>query len=177
MNIYAQIFGIIAILLLINSYLNTKKKNFLFVQILSNIFFGIQYFILNATTAVLNSIIAITKTIIFYFYTKKGKNIPIRTLIIFEILIIILAITMCRDFVSLMPLLIAMLYTYGTWQNNLKITYLIGTIVASIWIIYNFIVGAYVASLGSIFELISSIVGIARVSKKNSVWQNIKHIL
>ena len=44
MNLYAQLFGILAMLFLINSYFNTKKKKYLFTQILCNVFFGIQYF-------------------------------------------------------------------------------------------------------------------------------------
>ena len=63
MNLYAQLFGIIAMLFLINSYFNTKKKKYLFTQILCNIFFAIQYAILNATTAVLNAFIAIIRSI------------------------------------------------------------------------------------------------------------------
>ena len=166
MNIYAQIFGILAMLFLINSYFNTKKKNYLFSQIICNIFFAIQYFILNAMTAVINAFIAIIRSFVFYFYTKKNKKIPIKVLIIFEICIILLIIITCRSFIALLPLLIAVIYTYGTWQKNLKVTYFIGSIVATIWIIYNFYVGAYVAGIGSIFELISSINGIYRVSKK-----------
>lgn len=172
MNIYAQIFGTIAMLLLIASYFNTQKKEYLFTQILCNIFFAIQYLILNATTAVINTFIAITRSIVFYLYTKRKKEIPIKTLIIFEILILLLIITTCKDLISILPLLIAALYTYGTWQKNLKKTYIIGSIVAIIWIFYNYVVGAYVSALGSVFELLSSINGVYRIKRKLIIDKN-----
>ena len=168
MNIYAQIFGILAMVFLINSYFNTKKRKYLFTQILSNIFFGIQYFILNAPTAVINTIIAIIRLIVFYIYTKNTKAIPKKIFYIFEISIIVLIIITCRNFIALIPLLIAALYTYGTWQKDLKKTYFIASIAAIIWIFYNLTIGAYVATIGNVIELISSINGINRIIRKKN---------
>lgn len=169
MNIYAQIFGILAMVFLINSYFNTKKRKYLFTQILSNIFFGIQYFVLNAPTAVINAIIAIVRSIVFYIYTKNKKEIPIKIFFLFELAIIVLIIITCRSLLSFIPLLIAALYTYGAWQKNLKKTYFIASIAAIIWIFYNLTIGAYVATIGNVIELISSINGINRIIRKKEL--------
>ena len=141
----------------------------MFIQILANIFYGIQYLLLNAYSALASNIVSIVKTGVFYKYEKNNKEISLYTLLIFEIMIIVLGIITFKNIYSIIPIFIASIYTYGTWQKNLKITYSIGIIASILWVFYNFIVGAYVAIIGSFFELFSSIIGIIRLNilKKN----------
>ena len=171
MNISAQIIGFIALTFMCLSYQKNNKKDFLFIQILANIFYGIQYFLLKAFSALVSSIVSILKTYVFYKYEKDTKKISLFMLLLFEILIIFLGIIAYQSFYSIIPIFIACIYTYGTWQKNLKITYSIGIIASILWIFYNFIVGAYVAIFGSFIELSSSIIGIIRLntSKKELI--------
>ena len=163
MNIFAQIFGILALIIMFLGYQKKSKKEFLSMQIFMNICFGFQYFLLNAFSALASNIISIIKSTIFYKYEKEEKNIPLLFLIIFEIIIIISGIFTYNGFYSIIPLFIAILYTYGTWQKELQNTYKIGVFVSILWIYYNFIVGAYVAVIGSIIELIASISGVIKI--------------
>ena len=89
MNIIAQVLGIIAITIMFLSYQKKSKKDFLFLQIFMNVFFGLQYTILNAFSAVAQNIISIIKSIIFYGYEKENKKIPAVYLIIFEVIVVI----------------------------------------------------------------------------------------
>ena len=167
MNIYAQVIGFIALSFMCLSYQKNNKKDFLFIQILANIFYGLQYFLLNAISALASNIVSIIKTIVFFKFEKNNKTIPVTVLLIFEILILISGIVTYKDIFSIIPIFIACIYTYGTWQKNLKLTYSIGIISAILWIFYNFIVGAYVALIGSFIELFSSIIGIIKLFKTN----------
>ena len=65
MNILAQFFGALALLILIISYQQTVRKRFLFLQIFSNAFYSLQYLVLNAYTAMLTCIVSVFKTLIF----------------------------------------------------------------------------------------------------------------
>jgi len=163
MNIMAQIFGTIAVMLMFLSYQKKSKKGFLKVQIFSNIFFGLQYFVLNAISALSSNIISAIRTIIFYKYEKSEKRIPISFLIIFEIIIILLGIYSYNGLYSIIPVFIAGLYTYGTWQEKINTTYIIGIIASILWIYYNSLVGAYVAIIGSVIELIGSALGLIKL--------------
>ena len=112
---------------------------------------------------------SIIRTLIFYKYEKNDKKIPVIYLIILELIILLFGIYTYNGLYSIIPIVIAGLYTYGTWQEKINRTYIIGTIVAILWIYYNFIVGAYVAIIGSVIELIGSILGFIKLktSKKS----------
>ena len=165
MNITAQIVGFIALSFMCLSYQKNNKKDFLFIQIIANIFYGLQYFLLNAFSALASNIVSILKTGIFYKYEKNNKKISITFLLIFEILFIIFGFLTYNNLYSIIPIFVACIYTYGTWQKNLKIIYSIGILVALLWILYNYIVGAYVAIIGSFIELFSSIIGLTKIVK------------
>ena len=169
MNITAQIIGFFALIFMCLSYQQNNKKDFLFIQILANIFYGIQYFLLNALSALASNIISIIRTIIFYKHEKNNKNIALSLLLIFEIIIIVLGIITFENYYSIIPIFIACIYTYGTWQKKLKSTYFIGVIASILWIYYNFIVGAYVSIIGSFFELFSSVIGLIRLKHKKEI--------
>lgn len=164
MNIVAQILGIIAITLMFLSYQKKTKKDFLFLQIFMNVFFGAQYTILKAFSAVASNIISILKSGIFYKYEKEDKQIPFLDLIIFEVIIIISGILTYDGIYSLIPTFIAFLYTYGTWQKKLSTTYKIGVIAAILWTCYNLIVGAYISIISSVIEFIGSVSGLIKLS-------------
>ena len=66
MNILAQIFGTIALLLLVISYLQVVRKKFLFLQIIANVFYSLQYLVLNAYSAVMTTFITIIELFIFH---------------------------------------------------------------------------------------------------------------
>lgn len=166
-NYQAQIMGLIALILISLSYQCKTKKNFLFTQIFSNIFFALQYFLLHAYSAFCSNIVSITRTIIFYIYTKRKKEIPIYFPIFIISTIIIIGIITYKDLYSIIPIIIAISYTIATYQKNLKITYIISIITCLLWIIYNKEVNAYIGIISSIIELIASSIGLFRIRGKN----------
>jgi len=163
MNITAQLIGFFALFFMCLSYQKNNKKDFLFIQILANVFYGIQYFLLNAIPALASNIISILRTAIFYKYEKVNKKITFPLLLTFEIIIAVLGIITFENYYSIIPIFIVCIYTYGMWQKNLKLTYFIGSIASILWIYYNFIVGAYVSIIGSFFELFSSVIGLIKL--------------
>ena len=124
-----------------------------------------QYFVLNAYTAVITVFITIIELFIFHKNASDNKKTNVFSLFIVELLLICIGIITYNAIYSLIPIIIACLFTYGAWQRNLKVTYFIGIIVAFLWVVYNFIVGAYVSLLGSLFELLASLIGYIRIFK------------
>lgn len=165
MNLFAQLFGTIAVIIMFLSYLKTTKARYLFLQILCNVFFAIQFFCVSAFSAAGICIITIFKSFAFYKYENENKRIPMSLLILFELITIAFGIYIYTDFNSLLPIIISCFYTYGTWQKNLNITYSVGTFASVVWIVYNFIVGAYVAIIGNVAEFIASLIGMYKLAK------------
>lgn len=165
-NIVAQIIAVIAVSLMIASYFSTTKKQYLFLQIFCNIFYSIQFCLIGGFSAAGICTITLVKTVVFYFYTKKFDKIPFWLLMVFEIIPIIFGVLVVKDLLSAIPIVISCVYTYGTWQKNLKITYLIGSFAGSSWIIYSGLTGAYVAMIGSGLEILVSLIGQYRLRRK-----------
>ena len=169
MNILAQVFGIVAIVIMFFSYQKKSKRDFLFLQIFMNIFYACQYFLLNAFSAVASNIVSIVRTIIFYKYEKENHKVPFIYLIIFEAIIIISGILTYNGLYSIIPNIILFIYTYGTWQNKLSTTYKIGILASILWIYYNVTVGAYISTISSAVEFVASVRGLIRL--KTSIYK------
>lgn len=166
MNYIAQIFGLIGLIFTILSYQNTKKDKFLIGQILSNATFTIQYLLLGAYSAVVSIIIALLRNFTFLKFSKKNERVPFIIFLLFEMIVVIFGIITFDGIISLFPIIITLLFSYATWQNNLKVTYFISFIVMVLYIIFNFYVGAYVSIISNVLELISTIVGLIKLKNK-----------
>lgn len=167
--IIAQVVGILAITFFTLSPQQKSKRKILVFQLISSVLYALQYFILSAFSAGIINIIGAVKEFCFYLYAKKEKDIPVKILLIYIIVVIISGILTYTDIFSVMPILLTILSTYGIWQKNLK-KYRILVVVATIfWIIYNLVVGAYVNVIGNLFQLGSAIIAIIRLDiiKKN----------
>lgn len=162
-GIMAQILGILAILVFSLSPQQKTKNKILIFQLFSSILYCLQYFILGAFSAVVINIIGAIKESIFYLYTKKDKDIPVKILLIYTIIIIISGIITFTDIFSIFPAFLAILATYGTWQKSLKKYRILVVISIILWTVYNFVVGAYVNVIGNAFQLVSAVIAIIRL--------------
>lgn len=164
--IIAQTFGIIALILTVISVQFKTKEKIVMCSVLANIVVAIQFFLLNAITGGVISIINAIRCIVFYIYKKKDLKPSIITLIIFEIVAVISGCISWQNIWSLIPILVTVLYTYGLWQDNVKVIRITTGIVGGGWAIYDLIVRAYVGALQETSQLISAIIAIYRNKNK-----------
>ena len=160
----AQFFGFLAIITCFMSYQKTNKKDFFIVQLITNIFYGVQYLILHAYSGCISSVISLLKNILFYNLEKRNKKISIYFLVIFGMAFIVGGIFTYEGIYSVIPVFIHCTYTIATWFKDLKITYTLSLGTSILWIIYSFIVGAYVSIIASIIELIAGILGLRKLA-------------
>ncbi len=166
MNILPHIFGVLALGSWVSSVQAKKKSNILVFQLLANIFFAIQYFLLGYFSTCLMDLISALRCFVFGVNAKKNKNNPFSLLLFFIFIIIFLALLYCKSPLSWIPVLATLLYTISTWQNNTQFLRYIFIIDAIFYMFYNYIVGAYVSLLGNLFEIISGTISIFRFKKK-----------
>lgn len=167
MFIIAQIIGGIVLILTVISIQFKTKEKILICQIIANILISIQYFLLNALTGGVVSIINVIRCIIFYYYKKKNMKPSVVFLGIFVIIAIVSGILTWQSVLSIIPIIAAIIFTYGLWQDNITITRICTGITAGNWTIYNIIVKAYAGAIQSIAECISSIIAIIRNKQKS----------
>lgn len=105
----AQIFGIIALILLIISFQINKKDTLLKYQIFSSLFFSVQYLCLNAISGCLMNLMSLVRNIIY----KKYKNaIPVIYLLLIILGMMILSIFSYNGLISLLPTIAVILKRY-----------------------------------------------------------------
>ena len=168
MFILAQVFGALALILLSISYLQKKREKYLVIMASATILYAIQYFLLHALSGALVNTFSTLRNFIFYFMEKKTTKPSFILLFTFLLVYILIGIFTYNGLISLIPISISLIYAYGVWQPNLKVTYFIAIIAAILWIIYNYFVLAYVAVFASIIELIASIIGFIKVIKNKN---------
>ena len=165
MFILAQILGGIVLILTVISVQQKTKEKILIFQIIANIVISIQYFLLDAVTGGVVSIINIIRCCIFYIYKKKNMKPSVTFLAIFILVAIASGIWTWQNIFSVIPIVAAIVFTYGLWQDNVKITKICTAITSGNWGVYNLIVKAYVGALQSLAEFTSSIIAIVREKK------------
>lgn len=169
--IVAQVFGLIGLAFTITANYQNKKNRLLIFQILSNLLCFIQYLLLNALAAAGSFLVAVLRCCIFYVFDKKGKNRSKLVLVLFSILIVILGFLSYQDLFSLIPIVTAVFYTYGVWQDDLKKFRIIAFIVPVTWIVYNIHVEAYVGVVLTIIEALATLVAIIKLDIKKKTYK------
>ena len=165
--IVAQIVGVLALTLsIIGSQQNTDKK-FLFFQILINVLYSLQYFLLNATAGLSICLINTIRCVIFYFCKKKEKS-SILALSMFVILYLILGIYTANNLFDIVLMSGTIIYTYALWQLKMKVTRLGSFVSIASYIVYNVAVKAYSALILDFIDLISISVAIVRYDILNN---------
>ena len=160
--IIAQVIGLFALIFNMISFHQSKKKNMLVFQAISNFAYLAQYVCLNAWVGAAITSLGVLRSFVFYYYDEKNKNKSIAVLLVICLLTIFIGSFTYEGIVSLLPVFIAILYTYGMWQNNLKIFRIIALISPVCWFVYDFYVLAVIACISSVFEFISALFAILR---------------
>lgn len=171
MNLFvlAQICGaIVLIFTVISVHFKTKEK-IVMCSILANLFATIQFFLLGALTGAVVSVLNTIRCLIFYFYKRKGLKPSVMVLLIFEIIAIISGTFSWQNMWSLIPIVVTVIYTYGLWQDNVKIIRMASGVVGFGWAIYDLVVMAYVGAIQETSQLVSSIIALYRNRKKKNI--------
>lgn len=161
-----QLFGVIALVVLMISFQKNDKKTLLEYQILSSFFFAIQYLCLNAINGCLMNLIAMLRNVLFNKIDNKFS---------FLCLILILTLTSIFSFysytglISLLPTIAVVLYSISLWQKNISITRIVGVVSCCLFIVYNIWVLAISGLVSNFLELISTMIAIYRFDLKMGI--------
>ena len=161
----AQLFGIIALVVLIMSFQKDKKDALLKYQIFSSLLFALQYLFLNAISGCLMNLMSLIRN---FIYKKFNDKIPIIYLILVIICMIILSLISYKGIISLLPTFAVILYSIALWQKNLTITRIIEIISCSLYIIYNIKVLAISGLISTFIEMLSAITAIYKFDIKKT---------
>lgn len=170
--ILSQIFIIINYILLAATYQLKNRRTVLIFNFATLISTGLSYFCLSAFAGVAMMIVALIRNIIFIIDENiNGKSIAITKKDVFILTIIYIlsigaAIYTYSGFLSLMPALFTMLYTFSIWQKSTKVYKILGIPISFIRIVYNIYIFSFFGVLFETILLISATIGYMRETKK-----------
>ena len=158
----AQICGLIALILTVIAIQFKSKEKIVICNIWANIAVTIQYFLLGALTGAVISILNTIRDVVFYFFKKKDLKPSFIVLSIFEIVAVTSGIMSWQNIWSFIPIIVTIIYTYGLWQDNIKVIRIITVIIGFGWSVYDIIVKAYVSALQVTSMAISAMIALYR---------------
>ena len=149
-----QLIGAIGYGTLTISYYKKEKKQILFIQIISYIFFTIHYYLLAGITGAICNIIGLCALITIYFFEKyKLKNKKIVSLF-FVLLLLIINIMNFQNIFSIFPMIASIIVILSFLESNENVIRGIGVISAICWLVYAI---AYKSYISIAFEVITLI--------------------
>jgi len=155
LQLLAQVFGFISLVILVISLHQKKKSKLLVFQMVSNFSSAIQYFLLGGTSGGLTHLVCVFRNYLFHKYRRKKI---VSTGLFFLIIFLLIALTAISydGPVSLLPTLAILIYTFGLTFGSLKTIRIVDILTCFISIAYSLSIGAYVAILTSVLEIISA---------------------
>ena len=163
MNVVAQIFGVIALIVYCYTLQLESKEKILRFLLVTNVFYCLQYLMLDAYSALFACFIGVVRSLVFIKYEKENRKVDLWVLILIITITLYSGILSYNNVISLIPIITSIMYTTVVWQPNLKLFRVNSIFNACTWIFYNFYVRAYVSILSSIIELIVAIIAIIRL--------------
>lgn len=165
-DIIYYVISIISIFLFIISVQFKEKKNILLTQCFAAMTYFIVYLIVGAYSGCVIEVIEQVKDIVFYYFEKNNKTIPLILLILFVSLLIMASIVTYDGIYSLLPLIINLSYFISSYFKNPKHIRIVMLICGFIWATYNFLVGAYIIIIGNVLEIVSASISLIRYKEK-----------
>ena len=163
MSIVPFTLGVIAVILYVVTLISTNKKTILVFLILSNIFYGLQYLMLNAYSGVYVCLIAIFRTLVYLKYEKSNRKIDTFPIIVFVCITIFSGIMSYNGIVSLLPIIGTCVYTVYLSGEDIKKFKYACIISSSSWLLYNIFVKAYAGIISSIIEIITVVYSLTKL--------------
>ena len=164
--IIVQLLGTISLGISVAMMLQRKKENLLICSCMAFVFLAIQYFLTGKTTGAIIAIIIVTRSLIYFYYKKKGLKPALFILVVFTAIQLVSGYFTWLNILSILPLFGGIITGWGLWQDNMKYTRRTLFLARISFIIYNFAAGMYTAMLASTVEMVAVAVAMWKYDRK-----------
>lgn len=165
-ELIAQFIGVIAMTLGIIAYQWNNRKKILFMQLISSIFWSLQFLVLGAYTGMILNVIGVLRCIVFAYKDKRWAANKI-WVAVFVVASLVSGISTWENAWSLLPVMGMVMSTFSSWMTNPKILRRLSLPGSVCWFIYNIPSHAYVGALNEIFVTSSIIIAMIRYDRTN----------
>ena len=161
METVAKIIGYVGTGVLFLSYQMPKKRQIVLLQILSISIFTVHFFLLGSYTGAVMNLIALTKTVLYYFENRPWFRNVLFTAT-YAIVITTAGIATWQGLPSLFPLLAMLLHTFAYNIKQEKPFRLCMFPTSPLWMVYAILTGSVPALIGEILTTVSLLSAIVR---------------
>ena len=163
--ILIQLIGAIGYTLLALSYFQKEKKQILFMQIFSYMFFTIHYYLLSGVTGAICNFIGLISLIILYFFDKYDLRNKLMVSIFFISLILTINILTFQNIYSIFPM-IALTVVIGSFTiDDENIIRGVGVVSAISWLIYSIVYKSYISIIFNVITLLNVFLSLFKNNK------------
>ena len=149
----AQLIAVVICVVACGSYFAKKKSLYLFLQLIVNILYGTQYFLLGQLAGTVSNGVSSTKYIYFIYKEKVNKENTKTELLVFLALSVTLGVLAIDSWFSVIPIVTSLIYTYAIWQKSEIVLRAIVIFCNVLWVIFNLCAGAYVSAVYAFAEM------------------------
>ena len=170
--ILAQVFGIIALILVAIGYFMKSKSAFLIYQVVADFFYALAYIVVDAWTAGIITMISLVRCIFLYFAEKKNLKHTTEFLFIFVFFYILISVIFWAGPLDLMPLATCIMFTFGYEIKNMQVMRYFLIIPNVILVIYNILTTTYASALLDFMDIaviVASIIKFYKIYNKKII--------
>ena len=164
--VFVQIFGVVTLIFYVASLQQRKKEAFLLLQSGGAVFFILQYILTNRITGAITFTLIVIRSLVYYFYKRKGLKPSIVVLIIFQVTLIIATAFSWQNILSLLPYAASAGKTWGTWQDDMKWARITSLFAQTCMIVYNVTAAMYTGTFTELCNMTSTSIAVWRYDIK-----------
>ena len=162
-----QLIGVIGMLLSILSFQSKSYQKIVWIRVLSEFVFALQYFLLGAYTGMATNLTSCVTNSIYRERIKHGKKV-LGFQIAFAILFAVIGILSWHGPVSLLVIAAKILSTIANGNGKPKTLRILNLIINPLWLIYDILVFSLAGILSDAFTIMSIIIAMTRLDRKNN---------
>ena len=162
MYIFAQITGVVALVLAVISFQQKTHKYILAFQLAANFAFVLHFGLLGAYTGAILNAVALFRSVVF---VNKGKTWADNKLWLwlFCALSVVAGVVTWQNALSVLPILGMVCTTVAFWIKTPKYVRLCALPSSPLWLVYNFVSSAWGGVLTEVINMASIVVAIIRL--------------
>ena len=153
-TLVVQGLGAIGYALLGLSYFEKEKRQILYVQIFSYIFFVLHYYLLNCITGAICNLIGLFALVTIYIFDKHKLKRKILVSGFFIVLLLVINIITFQNVFSIFPMVASVIVIMSFLDNNENDIRGVGILATICWLVYAIVYKSYISI---VFEAITFI--------------------
>ena len=164
----AQLFGLLGVVCYLLSFQQKRRSGILFVNIVSRVFYVLQYFLLRAFDGVAMDFLGLISSLCAGIALRLSPKK--RGLLFFAVntAIVVVGMLLYKDVFSLFAISATILETAALWLRREKLIRLLTLVSAPLWLIYNVSNLAFGSALGNALAMVSIVIALARFDLKKT---------